>query len=505
MDNIILNHKDLIDLANASYDIFILSERGNDHFLMVNKRASEILGYSEEELLSKPFYEFILPEDVEKTRREAKKLDDGLECHSFINRYRTKEGNVVHLRWNSAEIKGKFYNFAQLEEDIDKMRLSDDNFSQLFQNSGTVICIIDLNGHFIDVSPSGESFWGYTRQEMLNCRCEDVTHPHDLEQSMNEIKKLSDKSNKKGHFQLKKRFIHKNGHVVYGIVDAVLMLDINKGPAYIVVQIQDVSNLVRAEKHIEAINKQLLIKNENLESFAYAASHDLQEPLRKISAFSSIIKRQISDQCGKCQLKEDLYVNLDSLISASKRMGRLIDDLLEYSRVGRFDFNLEAVDMNEVIEEVRDFLSLAIAEKGVQLEVSDIPVVCANKTRMIQLMQNLIGNSIKFSKKGVPPVIKIGLVKRIGSQITFCIEDNGVGFSMDFSEKIFRPFERLYGREDYEGSGMGLALCKSIVDNLGGEIWAESVEGQGSKFFVTLSDKGCKLHGTNQALDHSSG
>lgn len=348
-------------------------------------------------------------------------------------------------------------------------------FNQLFTNSAIGMCVVDKDGFIVKSSSSLEKILGYSEEELKKITFYEITHREDIEEDSNNVEKIL--NGDIDFYKINKRYIKKDGSIVYAILHVIGIRDDRNKFLYFISQIEDITEL--KEK-----NRILDFKNKNLENFAYAASHDLQEPLRKIFAFSSIIKDKMNRICPESSEKSELFRDLESLISASKRMSRLIDDLLEYSRIGRMDFELEIVNINEVIEEVKYLLSIVLKESNVDLKVSKLPIIIANKTQIIQLFQNLLLNAIKFSKKEINSVINIYEVESNSSDVILCVEDNGIGFNMEFSEKIFKPFERLHGRNEYEGSGMGLALCKSIVDGFGGEIWAESEIGKGSKFFV---------------------
>lgn len=235
----------------------------------------------------------------------------------------------------------------------------------------------------------------------------------------------------------------------------------------------------KSESNIELKNKELQSKNRELEQFVYIASHDLREPLRTTAGFVDLLQKQYK---GKLDDKADKY--LSYIAQSSGRMKRLIDDLLDYSRVGG-KIELQQVDCNFILQEVLADLGIALREAGAGVNADQLPVINAHQTGIKQLFQNLITNGIKFRKKEVAPQI------RIRSEIKddawkFSFTDNGIGIDREHREMIFIIFQRLHNRQEYEGSGIGLAYCKKIVESHNGEIWVESIPGEGSTFHFTL-------------------
>jgi len=234
------------------------------------------------------------------------------------------------------------------------------------------------------------------------------------------------------------------------------------------------------------VEEELARSNRELEQFGYSASHDLQEPLRKIIAFSD----RVAVRC-KDQLDEKYLDYLARVQSAAMRMQALIDGLLAYSRVTTKAKPFESVDLSATIEGVLQDLELRISDTGGEVRVRDLPTLDAEPMQMRQLLQNLIGNALKFQREGVPPLIDVSgeSIPASGENPEMCritVGDNGIGFEPKFADRIFQVFQRLHGRGTYEGTGIGLALCKKIVDRHGGAIVADSKPGEGTVFTVTL-------------------
>jgi len=240
---------------------------------------------------------------------------------------------------------------------------------------------------------------------------------------------------------------------------------------------QDVTERIKAEKKLNEYNIELERKNKEIEQFAYAASHDLQEPLRSISNFSKLLAGKL-DKYADEEMNE--YMSLVS--GGASRMSNLIFDLLEYSRVGK-DMAKRTTDCDKLVHEIFTDLAAIIEESGAQIHVEKLPVIKCYDLKSV--FQNLILNAIKFKKKGVPPVVNISATDT-GTEFLFTVKDNGIGIEKEYYDRIFIIFQRLHLRTEYAGTGVGLSLSKKIIEMHGGKIWVESAFGKGSTFYFTL-------------------
>ena len=258
------------------------------------------------------------------------------------------------------------------------------------------------------------------------------------------------------------------------------------------IQKENQQELQEKNKLLEILNEALSASNHDLQQFASVASHDLQEPIRKIQVYSKLLKDRNTDT-----LSEESKVHLEKIITSSNRMKNLIVDILTYSRLSADDVKYEPTDLRTLFEEIIEDFDLRIIEKNAMFELGELPVVEVNKGQMRQVFTNLISNALKFSKPGVHPHISIRSkelnAKEIGLSLAdpahYCrilIKDNGIGFDERFASSIFSLFEKLNPKSSYEGSGIGLAIAKKIVDKHQGMIIAKSTEGKGSEFNVIL-------------------
>ena len=252
------------------------------------------------------------------------------------------------------------------------------------------------------------------------------------------------------------------------------------GEPHLLVSVDDITLAKQAEVNLKIYAAKLEQSNRDLQEFAYIASHDLQEPLRKVLAFGDRLLSKygdVLDETGRDYLKR--------MRDASQRMQTLINDLLSFSRVTTRAQPFTVVDMNLLTDEVISDLEYQIDRTLGRVEVGNLPVIEADPTQMHQLLQNLITNALKFHQEGIAPVIQVSS-QLMDGKCQINVKDNGIGFDTQYLDRIFKPFQRLHGREEYEGSGMGLAICRRIVERHSGEITAISAPGEGSTFIVTL-------------------
>jgi len=254
----------------------------------------------------------------------------------------------------------------------------------------------------------------------------------------------------------------------------------SNGEPHLLVSVDDITISKQAEVNLELYAARLEQSNRDLQEFAYIASHDLQEPLRKVLAFGDRLTNKygnLLDDTGRDYLKR--------MQDASLRMQTLINDLLTFSRVSTQAQPFAKVDLTSIAQDVTSDLEHQIETLQGHVEIGKLPEIEADPTQMHQLLQNLINNGLKFNKVGVSPFIKVSSRQK-GNQCVLFVKDNGIGFDMQYLDRIFKPFQRLHSRQEFEGSGMGLAICRRIVERHGGEITATSIEGEGSTFIITL-------------------
>jgi light-regulated signal transduction histidine kinase (bacteriophytochrome) len=246
--------------------------------------------------------------------------------------------------------------------------------------------------------------------------------------------------------------------------------------------VRDITKRKRAEAHLLQKVEELNRSNEELEQFAYIASHDLQEPLRMVASYTQLLSRRYK---GKLDSDADEFISF--AVDGASRMERLIKDLLAYSRVGTETKDLLDTSSEEALQQALINLRGAVEESGAQVTHDPLPIVVADEMQLIQLFQNLVGNAIKYQNPGIPRV-HISAARDSEKRWKFSVQDNGLGIDSQYFEKIFGMFQRLHKREEFEGTGVGLAICKKIVERHGGSISVESQLGHGSTFCFALGE-----------------
>lgn len=386
-------------LFTLSNDMFCIA--GTDGFLKrVNPAWSKILGHSEEDLLARPYLDFVHPEDRAATLAEAGRLSSGLETWSFENRYVCKDGSEKWLLWSCTP---------------------------------------------------------FVQENLIYAVARDITGRKAWEQTLRESEERIRGFNEVLGLKVAER--------------TAALAGANKELT------REVDTRRRAEVAMAEHARALARSNEELERFAYVASHDLQEPLRMVASYTQLLARRYR---GRLDADADDFIAF--AVDGVTRMKRLINDLLTYSRVGTRGMEFATVDCERVLGEVLGDLRLAIEESGAEVTHDVLPMVLGDDVQLIQLFQNLIGNAIKFRSEQTPRV-HVSVARRDGEHV-FSVSDNGIGIEPQYSERIFVVFQRLDTR--FPGTGIGLAICKKIVERHGGRIWAESEPGKGTIFHFTI-------------------
>ena len=395
------------------------------------------------------------------------------------------EGTVTNLLQDKS-VQAVVYNFRDITEKKlaeEALALSEEKYRLLFSNNPLPAWVFDTQTlAFLEVNDAAIVHYGYSREEFFNMTIKEIRPEEDIDALMQRRTQPgeSDTVIYNGYW----RHLKKNGEIIY--VD-ISSRHINfKGRIGRLVIAHDVTDKLEAEQRLNEANqtlslraKELSASNKELEQFAYVASHDLQEPLRMVSSFLQLLEKKYKDLLDDTGRQ---YIHF--AVDGAERMKRLILDLLAYSRTGTSKELSAAIDMNEIARDVASTFTFAMKESGGEIIVKELPVITAVKSQMQQLLQNLVSNGIKYRGQD-PPRIVISSEENEAYWI-FRVTDNGLGIDSRFFEKIFIIFQRLHNKTEYSGTGIGLAICKKIVERHGGTIHVESEPGKGSTFVFSI-------------------
>ncbi len=369
---------------------------------------------------------------------------------------------------------------------------SNEGLEALFMHASEGILVTDSKGEISRINPAGEKMFGYQPGELIGQKIESLIPRRYTQKHVKDRTEFTNNPHARG-MGIGMNLSAKRKDDSEFPVEVSLSPFEQEGESFVIAFIIDITvrkgieDEVKSKKEeLEQITENLKISNAELENFAYISSHDLQEPLRKIQAFGDRLKSSDGDQ-----LSEKGKDYLERMLNASVRMQNLITDLLTFSRLASRAQPFVKVDLNSILVEVSSDLEIAIEKSQTKITNDPLPVIDGEPTQMRQLFQNLISNAIKFREENKAPHIHISSVERNKNGKSFTelsFKDNGIGFDEKYADKIFNIFQQLGGKK-YEGSGIGLSICKKIVNIHGGTILVTSKPGEGTTFIVALPIK----------------
>lgn len=482
-------------IMNAALDAIIcIDTKGDISFW--NPQAETIFGWKEVEVMDKRLSAIIIPEQYRKRHDEgiinylktgeAQALNVLLEL-SAINR----NGHVFPIELTVLPIRqGGEEFFCAFIRDISSRKksenailVSNERYNLVAKATNDVIWDWDLNtNEVIRNKESMKKILGYDSNETTGNAnfWTDIIHPEDVTKiKENCISVFNDplEMYMDHEYRIKKA----DGEYAYIYDKGYIVRDANGKAIRMIGACQDITKLKENELQLQKHARELAISNEELEQFAYVASHDLQEPLRMVTSFLTQLDKKYG---ALLDAKGKTYI--DFAVDGAKRMRQIILDLLEYSRAGRTIESAENIDVNELVQEIQILFRKRIEEKKAAIIFDQLPTLYGYISPLRQVFQNLISNALKYSRGDEPPRIKITATEQ-DNYWEFTITDNGIGIAQEYFDKIFIIFQRLHTKEAFSGTGLGLAITKKIIESQRGKIWVSSKEGEGSVFYFTLS------------------
>jgi PAS domain S-box-containing protein len=486
-EEIALNQS-LIQKLPSIFFLFDTSGR----FQLWNRRLEEVSGYTSTEISAMSPEQFFSEEDRGLFATDTQVLEDGAQINRELQLL-TKSGKRIPFLFSASPLTyrgkacifGTGQNISELVESRKSAAQHIERYEKVTQATSDAIWDFDSTRNTLYWGEGFLTLFGYDPAVVEPTMDYQVSliHPEDREKILQFIQTYLDPTSGKSNLLESYRFLKSDGTYT-NVVDKSIFIRNDEGYVTRVVgAMQDISQQKEYEKSLTNLNArlehkvhELAVSNQELEKFAFVASHDLQEPLRMISSFMGLLERKYKHVLDAKALE---YISFAT--NGAKQMQRTILDLLELSRVGKVSEQKEALDLNLLLEELRHYLKRPITEKKGSLTFKDLPVIRTYKTPLFQIFQNLIGNAIKYSRPDVPPKITIRS-RELPEAWEFSVEDNGIGIDAEYFNKIFVVFQRLHSQPDVDGNGIGLSIVKKSVDFLGGEISLESELGIGSKF-----------------------
>ena len=464
-----------------SSDNAILSKDLSGTITSWNKGAEGLYGYSEDEIVGQNVRLIVPGNGYADEDCILAKIAEGHQVTRYETTRKRKDGSEVQVSLSVSPLRdesGRIVGASSIAHDITErvaaeqaLREQKYAFDQHADLSTT-----DVDGRITYANDRFCSISKYSREELMGQNHRIVNsglHPKEF------FRQLWDTIGRGEVWHGEIRNRAKDGALYWSHTTIVPFLYADGTPRQYMAIRANITERKLAEERLAGKIRELARSNAELEQFAYVASHDLQEPLRMVANYTQLLAERYR---GKLDEQADKYIHY--AIDGATRMQAMIQDLLTYSRAGRQGNNIHNIDVNTAVQAALENLEPVIRESGAAVKYDRLPTVEANAIQITQLFQNLIGNAIKFRGK-LPPVVQIA-AEQNGDEWVFSVADNGIGIAAEHSQIIFAIFQRLHTRNEYSGNGIGLAICKKIVERHGGRIWVESKEGQGATFKFTL-------------------
>jgi PAS domain S-box-containing protein len=481
-------------LFESAKDGIIILDAETGHINDANPALAELLGFSQGELIDTPIWELGLFQDVIANKAKFDQLQAQGYTRNENLMLRGRDGRKITVEFVSSVYLARDRNVIQCNvRDITERKRAEEisvRLAAIVNSSDDAIIGKTLEGIITSWNPGAERMFGYSAQEAVG-ESMSMLFPPECKDDEDNILAQAARGEPIEHFEAVR--MRKNGERIDVSVRLSRVVDKNHKVIGLSKIARDITQQKKAQKELHNLNAkleqrvldrtaQLEAANKELEAFSYSVSHDLRAPLRAIDGFSQALQEDFS-----AQLPEEAQRYLRTIRDGSHRMGVLIDDLLAFSRLSRLPLKREPFDMKDLVSALVAEMSPEIENRHARIEVNDLPTCNADPALMRQVWINLLSNAFKYTRKREGARIEIG-AEVCNGKTTWFVRDNGTGFDMLYVDKLFGVFQRLHRAEEYEGTGVGLAIVHRIIERHGGRVWAEGALERGATFFFTLGE-----------------
>jgi PAS domain S-box-containing protein len=452
-----------------------------------NSRAESMLGWSADEAVGALLAELIVPPSLRGAHAagldrvvrtgESRLIGRAVELEALRS-----DGALVPVELTLARLDdgaeptfvGFVRDMSERRQTLQALRGAQEVFELAFSNAPIGMALVSPDGRWLQVNDAICEMTGYPREVLLTKSFQDITHPEDLDADLDQVRRML--AGEISTYDMEKRYIRADGSLIRVLLSVSLVWDEMGAPRYFISQIQDITERWRIEEELRRSNAEL-------QQFAYAASHDLTEPLRTIRGFADLLANRHAES-----LPPDARTFLNYISDGTTRMNELLQALLRYARVGEGAIERVPVDLREVVREVLDDLHATIRDRGAAVRVGDLPTVRGDRAQLRQVLHNLLANALKFTPRERVPEVEVS--SRRGQEgWRVDVADRGIGIPPERAARAFELFARIHPDGDYPGTGVGLALCAKIVERHAGRIWISPTPDGGTTVSFTLPDR----------------
>ncbi len=464
-----------------------------------NEAAYGQQGYTEEGMNDINFRQLLTPASAAEFAAHTKyALEQGKAV--FGSEHQRADGGIMpaETHAHALELDGEKFVLRVVRDITERkqaeraLRESEEKFRVTFESAPVGMCLADTEGRILTANGAMCSILGYSMGELLHRGFPEFAHADDKASVLKWLPRIVNGGPAPRSLEL--LFTGRDGRLISAEVSAAGFRHSPGGQPGLIIALQDITERKENDRAQRKLMKELQSTNSEIMQFNSLIAHDLQEPLRMVRSYSQLLEKRLA---GKLDGAAQEF--LGYVINGGKLMQKMLEDLMYYLREGANPEELQEVDLDKVMGQVLFLLKSSIEETKASVTCARLPVVIANKSQMMHLMQNLVGNAIKF-RRDEPPRVSVTCEAAQGEYI-FKVSDNGIGVDPKFSERVFKIFQRLHSREEYPGTGVGLALCKKIVENHGGRIWLESAPGKGTAIYFSVARRSPVPEGRKAGLN----